>query len=89
LAAVPPTAKIENAQAQIASLRNRVWTGRNAAQVQNMRRADEQEIIGLEQIISQEQSHNDQIKAESDRVVRAALFNCDTQKAQRDKAREP
>jgi len=82
----PSTAKIEQAEADIRERQNRVWTGRNAAQVQSMGRMDEQEIISLRQIISTEQARNDSIAAESRRIVSDALAECDKKKAEREKA---
>ena len=48
----PSTAKIDQAESEIRERQNRSWVGRNAAQVQNMARMDEQEILMLRQAIS-------------------------------------
>jgi len=82
----PSTAKIENAGAEIKDLRNASYYGGTAAQRQLMVEGNETKIIGLRNIISTEESHNDQLRKESDERLRKTLEDCDKAKADREKA---
>jgi len=82
----PSTAKIDNAMAEIRDLQNASYYGGTAAQRQLMVQGNESKIIGLRNIISTEESRNDQLRKESDERLRKMLDDCDRAKADREKA---
>lgn len=75
--------QVDRAQVEINSLGKSHWTGGSAAQRQTMERLDEQQILTLQQTISQERMRID----ESRKRVADALAECDKRKDQADQAR--
>ena len=83
LATYPSTVKIDQARAEIAALEDETHVG---TRVENevWRQGTENKIVGLRQLISQEEARNDIVRAESDKRVQAALSECDKKKMERD-----
>ena len=88
LSVAPSTAKIDQANSQIAQLSSRRYVnGYGEAQAGNAPTTNqqvEQEITSLRQVISTEQAKNDSMIAESNRRVADALAECDKKKAERE-----
>jgi len=89
----PSTARIDQANAQIAQLSRREYVnGYGQAYVGQAAIANqqvEQQIVSLQQLIATEQASNNAIIADSNRRVADATAECDKKKAEREKATTP